>query len=336
MLFPYCTSNGEIQPFEVPEMTIGIGVLCDGGDTVILASDMRITYNDTAAPSDRGGKQYDFPPFTLAAAIAGNTSVNAGVASEIAHQLTALLAYKHQHPEQSIVARHIHRVLNIARRKQLRAAQECAMLADLGISLNDWLSGKLPDANHLDDLALRYGLQVLSRVRNEMTQKLGIILAGFMENGLVFLRAVGAKPMEEAALPPNYVIGTGSRAALDVLSRREQGTDCTLARSLLHVYEALRAARASARKTVGPPAAYLVMRSEKNPELPGLTRFPAESALLRGWHKAYKNRGNTKSLDSPVANHQAKCLLRRHQSRASMVLTHETFNIRPIQAPKFE
>src|SRR5579862_517478 len=130
MLFPYCTSNGDLQPCEVPELTIGIGVLCDGGETAILASDMRISYNDTAAPSDRGGKQYDFPPFTLAAAVAGTISVNAAVASEMAYQLAAILAVKQEHLNELVVAQHIHRILNRARKKQLRAAQECAMLAD--------------------------------------------------------------------------------------------------------------------------------------------------------------------------------------------------------------
>lgn len=336
MDFPYPTSNGDLQSFEVPEVTIGIGVLCDGGDTAILASDMRTSYRSTAAPSDRGGKQYDFPPFTLAAAIAGTVSINAAVASEMAYMLAGLLSAKRDYPNATIVARYIHWILNRARKKQLRAAQECAFEADLGLSLERWQRGKLRDADRLDDLAFRYGLQVLRRVRGELKEKLAVVVAGFVENGSVFVRAIGAEPMEEASSPPVYVIGTGSRAAMDVLSSRQQGIDCTLARSLLHVYEALRAARFDQKSTVGPAADYVVMRSDRDAEIPGMSRFPANAILLKGWHKAYAKRKSTRTLDSTIANQQAQHLLRRHQPRAAMVLTHETFDCTAIQPPKVE
>jgi hypothetical protein len=317
-------------------VTIGIGVLCDGGETAILASDMRVSYRGSAAPSDRGGKQYDFPPFTLAVAIAGRVSINASVASEMAYQLSGLLAAKRKFPNELIVAQHIHRIINRSRKKELRVVQECAMLARLGISLEDWQCGKLRDARKLDDLALRYGLQVLREARTELKDHLGIIAAGFVENGIVFVRAIGAELLEEAASPPIYVVGTGSRAAMDVLSKREQSIDCTMARSLLHVYEALRAARRSEPETVGPPAAYVVLRAESHRELPGISRFPAESHLLRAWCKAYRKRTSTQSLDTLAANHQVKCLFRGYRPRPGMVLTHETFDCTAIQPPKID
>jgi hypothetical protein len=330
-------TKGEVDTwnFEICEegnpMTIGIGVLCDGGETIVLASDMRTSYKRSAAPSDRGGKQYDFPPLTIAATVAGQISVCGAVASQMAYDLASLLAAKRKYPDELIVAQHVHRILNYARRKQLRAAQECAMEAELGVSLNAWLSGKLPNAERLDQLALRAGLSVLRRVKEDLYGKLAVIVGGFVENGIVFLRAVGAEPIEEASSPPVFVIGTGSRHAMDAMSRRGQNTDCTLARSLLHVYEALREARLGERDTVGPAAAYVVLRAQE-----GMMRFPAECPLVKDWYKVYRKRSSTHTLDSSVANHQAKCLLVKHQPRAAMILTHESIDCTAIQPSKFE
>jgi hypothetical protein len=291
MDFLYPTSNGELQPFEVPEVTIGIGVLCDSGNTAILASDMRVTYGKSpVTPSDHAGKQYDFSPYLLVAAIAGRAGTNEAVISVMAHELNKLLVAKMEHPDKHFVAQHVRHLMDYARKAELRKQQDCAMLGELGVSLADWQSGKLPNGCKMDDLALRWGLTILRRVKDEMRTQIGLIVLGFAENGIVFMRGVGADPTEETTTPEYYVIGSGSLAAIEVLNARKQSIYTSLARSLLHIYEALAAAR-RAEKTVGPPAPYVVIRPKNAAQPNGMWQFPAQSHLLRQWSKLSKEEG---------------------------------------------
>ncbi|MFB3916797.1 MAG: hypothetical protein ACE14M_08710 [Terriglobales bacterium] len=327
---PWDTYNVVSQQGEVYPVTIGIGVLCDGGETAILASDMRVTYrSSTLPPTDAAGKQYDFAPLLLAAAVAGEPKVCHPVITEIAEQLRKLLAAKKEHSEQLLVFEHIRLIIEYSRKKELRKLQGCAMEAKLGVSLAEWQAGKLPNADKLDPLALQWGRTVLEDVRDKLRYSLGLILLGFVDNGPVFFRAWGAEPLDEAANPEFYAIGSGSEAALDVLIRREQNIYTTMARSLLHLYEALKAARQH-EKTVGPPAPYIVIRPHNAAKPTGVMRFPAESKLLRGWGKAYRKRMSTESLDKDLPNVQVKHLLERHVPMRSQVLTDQTVNLESV------
>jgi hypothetical protein len=192
------------------------------------------------------------------------------------------------------------------------------------VGLYDWLSGNLPDARKLDDLALRYGLQVLRRVQSEMKSRLGVIVVGFVDNGAVFMRGSGFEPMEIAASPEFFLIGSGSSVALEVLDERKQRISMTLARTLLHVHEALKSAKIRSR-SVGPPSWYVVIMSKaKHPPAGAMLRFPANPQLLSEWSRAYKKRNDTSSLDGHVPNVQAKALLQFHIPKRSQSLAHET------------
>ncbi len=315
-------------------MTIGIGVLCDGGNTAILASDMRVTYgNSPVAQSDYAGKQYDFPPYLLAATIAGRANINEAVLSVVALELDKLLAQKRKQPSGVFVSQHVRHILDRARKQELRKLQECAILGELGVSLQDWLSGTLPDGREFNDEAFRWGLSILQRVKGNFSKQLAVIVVGFADNGIVFMRGIGAEAIEEAASPASFVIGSGSCAAMDVLTKRGQNSDTTMARSLLHIYEALNASRKK-EKTVGPPSAYVVIRPHHVGDPTGMWRFPAESHLLRGWNKAYRKRTDTRSLDKTIPNQQAIALLRRHVPRQHQVLTGELSSHGPLEMRK--
>jgi hypothetical protein len=331
MNFLYPTSNGELQPFEVCPVTIGIGLLCDGGDTAILASDMRVTYGASpVSPNDSAGKQYDFPPYLLAAMIAGRASINQSVVAVMADELCKLLAAKQKQPDGAFLSDHVRKIVNFARKQELRKLQDCAMEGELGTNLHNWQSGNLPNDHKMDDLALRWGLTILDRVKRKLSEQLALIVVGFADNGVVFLRTVGAEPIEDTAAPECYVIGSGSVAAMEVLTKRKQHVDTTLARSLLHIYEALKAAR-RIEKTVGPPAPYMVIRRRNTALQPGMWVFPAESHLVRTWSKIYRERADTGSLDKALPNEQAIALLRKHLPRQSQVLTHETVKLKPLE-----
>ena len=74
---------------------------------------------------------------------------------------------------------------------------------------------------------------------------------------------------------------------------------CGLARSLLHVHEAMEAARKADREHIGPPAIFAVHIHDR-----GLWRLNPKSHLLRDWAKAYKNRKDTSSLETELAKKQ--------------------------------
>lgn len=314
-------------------MTIGIGVLCDDGDTAILASDMRVTYgNSPVSPSDSAGKQYEFPPYLLSASIAGRANINEAVISVMALHLSELLVQKQKQPDGLFVSEHVRHILERARKQELRKLQECAMLGELGVSLDDWISGTLPDGRKFTEESFRWGLAILQRVKKEFVSKLALIVVGFADNGIVFMRGIGAEAIEEAASPACYVIGSGSYAAMEVLTERRQNIETSMARSLLHVYEAMKAARKE--KTVGPPSAYVVIRPARLGKTSGVWRFPAESPLLRGWCKAYQKRSDTGSLDMPLPNDQVRGLLRKHMPRQHQVLTDEIVKLAPLEMRK--
>jgi len=282
-------------------VTVGIGVLCENGNCAILASDTRVTYRDmNVSPHDWAGKQYPFPPFNLAAAIAGSISSMHAVVSEFAADLKRLLAVKQEDPEFKIVFEHIRNALERARKKELRRLQACAMESELGASLDDWLAGKLPTGNPFNELALQWGLGVLNRVKEKMPTRVGIIVAGFILDNPIFMRGIGAEPVEEGSTPAIYVVGgQGACEAQKYLIDRKQSIEMGIARSLMHVHEAMKVAKND--KGVGEPSDYVVMRPRTVATPNGMLRFKWNHPQLEKWSEEYKLLG-TEALELRFAN----------------------------------
>lgn len=282
-------------------MTVGIGVVCDEGDSIILAGDMRVTYcGMDVDPHDRAGKLYEFSPFNLSAAIAGTTSSTHAIISEFCVYLKAYCQAKLKEPEKVLRFEHIRDSLEFARKKEMRRLQECEMQSQLGCSLSDWLTGKLPTGEKFNEIALRWGTQVLRSVRKDFRNKVGIIVAGHIEVGPIFLRALGFEPVEEAPSPANYVIGgKGAVAALEHLNKRKQNIEMGLARSVLHVHEAMKASKID--KGVGDPAHYVVLRPWTVSRPQGMLRIDGEHPTLKQWAKDYRKK-DTDGLEVREAN----------------------------------
>jgi hypothetical protein len=301
-------------------MTVGIGVICEDGDTAILASDTRVTYGRMKVPQhEYAGKQYDFPPFNFAATIAGSTSSTHEIVSEISGQLITLLSKKHADPAFTIHFEHVRNAVEIARKKALRRLQACAMESDLGCSLAQWLSGQLPSGLPFNEYAHREGLRVLQRVKDDAQTNMALILAGFLKDNPIFLRGLGASPIEESVTPAIFVIGgKGAIEAQRVLNNREQSIEHGIARTLLHIYEAMQAATQS-DKFVGKPSAYAVIRPHSARRPNGVQRMNANHPLLTQWAKRYKGR-SSEALDSRAANDLANAALFTERAKKSQWL----------------
>lgn len=285
-------------------MTGGIGVMCNHGDTIIVAADMRATYTGMSVdPHDLTGKLYDFAPFNLVAAIAGSTSSTHAIISELSDWLRGYVGEKLKNPDGLMVMEHIRNALEKSRKKELRRLQSCEMEVQLGCGLKEWLSGKLPTGEPFNEYAHKWGLQVLRNVRDHFRNKVGIIVGGFLETGPVFFRGLGFE-LEDAASPAVYVIGgKGAIDAMKVLIKRGQNVEMGLARSLFHIYEAMKAAKIDVG--VGEPAAYTVMRPYTVDRPQGMLRFHPDHPMLRQWSKTYRNR-STEPLESREANELVK------------------------------
>jgi len=288
-------------------MTVGIGVLCEDGNCAVVASDLRVTYGKTLPnpQHDRASKQYDFPPFNFVAATAGSTSSAHAIVSECSGQLIRVLQawikVKDKTPAPVIHFEHIRDAIEAGRKRELRRLQACAVERKCGYSLEDWIAGQLPSGRPFHGYTVAEGLRVLREVRVEMKSTVGIIVVGFLRENPIFFKAIGAEPIEDSATPHNYVIGAGTAAhnALDVLNARKQNIEMGIARTLLHVHEAMKAA--SSDKFVGEPNSYVVIRPHSVRRPNGIVRLDAKNPLLKQWSKTYKNK-NSDGLDRTFAN----------------------------------
>jgi hypothetical protein len=97
------------------------------------------------------------------------------------------------------------------------------------------------------------------------------------------------------------------------LNKRDQNSECSLPRTLLHISEAMDQARTVADKSVGKPQGFTIMWRDGR-----IARIFADVHLLRDWKKAYKDRHSTRSLDtSVVAQKQISMLLIKHETPRS-------------------
>jgi hypothetical protein len=219
-----------------------------------------------------------------------------------------LLARKQSDPAFVIQFEHIRNAVEAARKKALRTLQACAIESDLGCSLEQWLSGKLPSGLPFNEYAHQEGLRILQRVKSNAQLKMAVIVAGFLKEQPLFLRGLGASPIEESVTPAIFVIGgTGAIEAQRVLNNREQSIEFGIARTFLHIYEAMQAAT-QADKYVGRPSAFAVIRPHSARRPNGVQRMKADHPLLIQWAKQYKL-CSSEALDTRAANDLANAAL---------------------------
>lgn len=284
---------------ESQPVTIGIGILCDDWKCGIVAADTRAIFGKTPVdPNDHVGKAFSFEDIPRFEKIVGAIAGRLGVAHDLVSQLAA--EFKKVARKKHIYREHIQNAIDNARAHELRRRYDWALKANLGLSYSQLLRGRLPNGP-LDEAAMKYAHGIM-----EQTSFLvEILIVGFLGNEPLIFRGTEKRDLEGEVAPSIYVIGSkGKIAALNHLNRRGQNPTCGLARSLLHVHEALKIARAADPKAIGKPSWYSVVREDS-----GQWRFDPNAYLLRDWASHYKDRPSTASLDSDLAKQQAEALL---------------------------
>jgi hypothetical protein len=277
-------------------MTVGIGALCEDGRCVILGSDMRASYPGSSVdPNDLVGKQWHYsniPRFeNVSCAIAGRLGICTDIALSLAHQFTRLSKKKRIYHE------YIARAIDAARWHVLHQRYDWAIKTHLNATWNQILRGKVPHG-----MVVSQAIDAARAICDAYRFKAELIVSGFIDGEPVLFQAAGKEELQSEASPGVYVIGSpGARAAMSHLNKRGQTLMRGLASTLLHVHEAMEAARKADKEHIGPPATYAVISHDR-----GLSRFDPKSHLLRGWAKAYKNRKDTWSLETDLAKEQVR------------------------------
>lgn len=265
-------------------MTIGISALSESWMTgtpqcIVMATDTRGTFPSGSGlgPHDMTGKQFSLP-YNFAANIAGTVSVCSGIESEIHNQMLSLPSpFYHDHIRNAIRESQFYELTNRV---------NYALKSQLGITLMEWKQENLAQWFRLE------GKRVIQSIELPMQ----ITVGGFANGEPVLLAAeLNESPEMETTFS---VIGSGTYAALDVLCRRKQEPYMTLQRTLLHVAEALEAARLDAIRRdpqnpdVGDAADFVVITPRY------FRRLSAKDKTLLRLMKRFANFKDSDSLDS--------------------------------------
>jgi hypothetical protein len=286
-------------------MTIGIGVVCEGGKCIVMASDKRGSYGDpkteanATSPNDRTGKQFDFHPLKLVGSVAGRLSVAHDLMSQLTVNIDKLV--KRQETGKAIYREHVENAINRTRWREMWRTYDFACRMNFGVTLSQLQSGKLPHGK-LDEVVWKE----IAKTIFDLPLKAELILAGFLENEPVLLKASGKLRIEGDADPPLCVIGSkGKQFALDHLSKRGQHIFSSLPQTILHIHEAVEIARKEDH-FVGPCDGYIVMLQEVD----GMWIIRHNDPLIVGWASAFRESRSTEKLSDDIFRAQVRGRLR--------------------------
>jgi len=258
-------------------MTVAIGAMCERGNCIITVADRRGTFAPTAGlgPHDRTGKQFDLPR-NFSGNIAGVVSVCTSIISELDKQMNDMpTPFFHDHVRNAIREAQFQEFENRAR---------YALKTQLLITVKEWKEAQI--AQYLRD----EGKSILKSIQLEAE----LIIAGFAGISPVLLEVFCNEPPEMRHF---CAIGSGGNAAYSVLVQREQEPHMSFQRTLIHMAEAMEAARLDAiqrdplNPDVGFPAAYVVVTKK------AMRILPANNIELKHLVSKYDAK-DTESVDA--------------------------------------
>jgi hypothetical protein len=284
------------QPNESEEqLTVAIGVLAESGTIAIIGSDLRGTF-PKLRPNETTGKAWTLPrPFNCGVATAGTLRDCQPFVDHLWGNLRQLV------DRETIFNEEIESAINDARFRVFRCRADWNMRTTYGLTLAQWQRGKI-HSGKLDPLLVKAGKLLVEGTPFNVQA----IVAGFIRERLVFCKFDTRHHVEWSATPGIFAIGIGARLAINHLNKRDQNAGCSFARSLLHVAEALEAAKREPSGTVGKPSRFLIAAADGS-----RAQFLPDHPTLLAWKKAYKKRASTWSLQNcKIADLQARGMAR--------------------------
>jgi hypothetical protein len=251
-------------------MTIGIGAASASGTVVMMAADTKGSYNDPRYSDTLIGKQYDFfPHHLLAANIAGTVPVCQSVMSHLVAEMDKLVGLP--------IVRHDHvrNAVKEAQIKEILDRLDYELVNQMGISRSEWIA--------LDRAKLQF--RRVQRLIKLFQLPMQLIVGGFVSGSMVMLETQFNEPPE---MKEYSAIGTGGDFAHESLAKRNQGANTSFQRTIIHVAEAMEAARSD--NFVGEPSDYVLITSRT------YRRFPARDPYLMQMLLKYRDK-DTGELD---------------------------------------
>jgi hypothetical protein len=252
-------------------MTIGIGAVAGSGNAVMMGADTKGSYTDPRFSDTCIGKQYDFfPHHLLAANIAGTVPVCQSLMSHIVAEVDKLAGVS--------IVRHDH-IRNAVRESQIRESLDrldYELVKRIGISRKEWLA--------LDKVTIQF--RRVQRLVRKYQLPMKLTVGGFVGGSVVMLEVQFSEPPE---MVEYSAIGTGEELAVESLAKRDQGANTSFQRTIVHVAEAMEAARAD--RFVGDPGDYVLITPR------AYRRLPARDPYLMQCLLKYRDK-DTDELDS--------------------------------------
>jgi len=221
-------------------MTIGIGVLCESGTCIILASDGRGTYKQAhLLPNDEMGKQFDLP-FNLFGIMAGFFSHCNSYLPTLYEEMEKLKAHA------VLYQGHFRYALRMAQVREMQYRFDGALVQEIGMTLEQWQK----------EIEHRPRLRRTGRAVIKLTPLVvEMIVGGFINGGPVLLSVVDKEVPE--IVYSHETIGSGGEYALNHLNFRDQNVHMSFQRTVVHVAEALEAAKLDPH--VGEPKDWIIL-----------------------------------------------------------------------------
>ncbi|HVA02013.1 MAG TPA: hypothetical protein VMV34_10185 [Terriglobia bacterium] len=265
-------------------MTIGISLLCESGNTLLLGADARASYAGTQPlprPHDDMCKIFTLP-LGFQAVIAGYFDACEAV---IASLTEAFRRVKQELQGKEVGLDHLRFAVTEAEAHEWQIILDREFQKHLGIRHRDWTTGPL------DTRLVRAG----KRIVQQTNFPVHLIITGFTSYEPIIFTVSG---LDTISFPQKFaVIGSGFTLATNALNQRQQYEHMTFQRSVFHLIEALEAARQEPQGTVGPPRDIVVI------ERGAYRSLPVQDPVVRQLLSQYQGK-DSKDLDNDNAIRQ--------------------------------
>lgn len=253
-------------------MTVGVGVVCQRGTCVVMATDTKGSFAGNLFPShNRLSKQLALP-FRLCGSIAGDVDTCNAVENRLFEHLRRYPA------NLPVVLAHVLGSVEKAKSEEFLRRVNDKMVALLGMTISEW--------QHLPSKDSRYRRG--ARLMKRYVFPVDLIVGGLIMGSGVILSFIGTDTVGMGELG---CVGSGGDAAYAHLMSRGQNAYMSLPRAILHVGEAMREAKNTEPETVGDPADYVVITEYQT------RRMPARHPILQKMLMDYSST-ETDSIDS--------------------------------------
>jgi hypothetical protein len=259
-------------------VTVTIGVLCDfrfsEGPCIILAADDKSIVEDPPKFANNAcGKFHDTIPFApLGIAISGNISVCDGVVSSFCDQLNLIKKKREEENDEPIIrGDDLRDAILEAKKYEYSYFFNDLLLGHLGMTRDQYLAETNPEKKRKGRVVARAACLYFP---------VWLIVGGFIGKNWVLMKSSGACVTEMGG--QCFAAGIGDGTALKKLFECRYEPYMSAPRTLLHVAEAMEAARVAYPESIGVPSDYLVLR----PNRP-MMRFKRDSPALQEWLKPF-------------------------------------------------